>query len=180
MKSIVYLSNGDRRNIPRLVEHEPYHCPWDAYKRTERYLSYAEYGFHLAGIIRQTFTIHEKINQRAEFIGGTAFHHWHHRALPLDCTRHFGRDYQWHVPAERIARSRFRKARRNARIGQPWPGYSAIDFSFGLSCQDTRQNLAPRERHYLTIRLELAATSRAPLPPFHLSDCWNEAIYSAA
>ncbi len=181
MKSIVYLTNGERRNIPRLIEHEDWHCPGDAFRRTDQWIQSDSYlGRHYLGHVRGDHTIHQRINKRAEMIGQTAWHIWHSKVLPPgQYGRKWGRDYQWHVSPQRIARSRFRKAKRDIRTGRKSTygslGYACMDFSFGLYPDiHSLSNLNDTEREYLQARLELAATSRAPLPPWHLSDCWAE------
>lgn len=180
MKSIIYLSNGERRNIPRLIEHEDWHCPGDAFRRTDQWLRADSYiGRSYIGHIRGDLSIHQRINKRAELISQTAWHIWHSKVLPPgQYGRKWGRDYQWYVTPERIARSRFRKVKRFIRTGRKPTygayGYAPIDFSFGLSDIHSRRNLTERECQHLHARLLLAATSRAPLPPWHLSDCWPE------
>jgi hypothetical protein len=181
MKSIVYLSNGERRNIPRFVAHDPALPAFEIYKRTDRWLSYRESGLRYCGTIESGMGVHEKINRRADFIANTAWHVWHHHATPPGTFRHWGRDYQWYVTPQRTARSRFRHAKRQRRKGTfNWcQGYSPMDLAFGL-VNDRPFDLTDAERHHLLARLDLAATSRAPLPPWCLSDCWQRQPATAA
>lgn len=185
MKSIVYLSyDGDRPYKPVLVDHDPRLPAYEHYKHHDsRYIG-SLYSWRYKGTIESGMGIHEKINRRADFIGCTAWFIGHHRVLPPgQYGRKWGRDYQWHVTPQRIARSRFRKAKRDDRTGRKWGygarGYATIDFSFGLyfGCG---QNLNDTEREVIHQRLALASTSRAPLPSWSLNSAVDELILKRA
>ena len=176
MKSMVYITNGGPI-YARVIEHEDWHCPRDAYGRTDRAIHDDHiHQLHVVGIIRPDMTVHQKINRRAEFISQTAWHVWHRQVLPPgQYGRNWGRDYQWFTTPERIAKSRFRNAKHLRRRGIHPHGYSCIDFSFGLIGRSSLFSLTDTEQRHIHHRLELAASSRAPLPTWHLSDCWKKA-----
>lgn len=179
MKSIIYLSDyGDRPCRPVMVDHDPRFSALEHFKHHDPRYTGSHYHLRYVCTVESRWTIHEKINGRAMHIGKTAWNWGHHNATPPGWgRRRQGPDYQWYSTPERIARSRFRHAKRACRTGRKIPayhfGYALIDFSFGLRTRDTLFSLTPRELRHLQARLELAATSRAPLPCWRLSDCWN-------
>lgn len=120
--------------------------------------------------IKSGLSIHEKINLRAPYLGRFPITDLIEISVLTD---------NLYSNKTSIARSRFRNARRNSRktkgLWRYMKGYSCIDFSFGLYTFDTSTNLSNREKQHLKERLNLAATSRATLPPWSLSDCWKKA-----
>jgi len=157
MKSIVYLTDrGERRNIPRFVEHDPRFPAFEIYQRSARWLSNAEAHLRYCICIESGMRPHEKINRRAEYIARTS---------------NAGRSSEpdIYTTAFRTAKARYRNARRSRR---PCHGYACIDIAFGLIANGDCFNFTPTERRHIQARLELAATSRAPLPPWRLCACW--------
>lgn len=182
MKSIIYLSFmwDITPYKPVLVEHDPAIPAYEHYKHHDPRYTGKYYTWKYVGTIESGMSIHEKINRRADFIGHTAWHVWHHHVLPPgQYGRKWGRDYQWYVTPQRIARSRFRKMKRIQKTQRRWLGYSCIDFSFGLyfGCG---QNLNSWEREVIHQRLALASTSRAPLPSWSLNSAVDELLLKKA
>lgn len=176
MKSIIYLSDlGDRPCRPALVEHDASLPAYEHYIHHDPSYTGRNYQLSYVCTINSNMGIHEKINRRADCIGRTAWSYGHHVQTPPGWGRRKqGPDYQWYDKPERIARSRFRKARRLRRIHQWHHAYCAIDFSFGLYPSGEGMNLNSSERRHLQARLELAATSRSPLPPWSLIKCYDQ------
>lgn len=176
MKSIIYFSDhGDRPCIPVLVEHHPDYSAYETYKRHDPRYTGKHYYLGYVCTIRPDASIHEKIRARAEWISRTAsIRLFKGHACPPDWKdkRRVGRDYQWYQSEKRIARSRFRNAKNLRRKGMI-PHYACTDISFGLTLRPDAYTY--REKCHIAARLELAASSRAPLPPWRLSDCWAEA-----
>lgn len=162
MKSIVYLTDrGDRRNIPRFVEHDPCFPAFEIYKRTARWLSNAEAHLRYCICIETGWGghgVHQKINRRAEYIGRTSL------------TGHAGQA-DIYTSDSRTAKARYRNARRRQRRD---PGYACIDIAFGIIANGDYFNFTETEHCHIRERQALAATSRAPLPPWRLCDCWPE------
>jgi hypothetical protein len=112
MKSIIYLSDhGDRPCRAFVIEHEPGHLAFDAFKRDHRWTSPRLAHLSYTCTIGSSLTIHEKINHRAEYISRTASHHGvtHRREWGGPP---WGRDYRFPTTEQRVARSRIRKSRR--------------------------------------------------------------------
>ncbi len=106
--------------------------------------------------------MNEKINRRAET-----------HSLGPDGRR--GRHS--HPYLSRIARCRFRHARRLLRrgiISRSQHGYPIIETAFGIIPAGDLMNYTAREHEHIIDRLRIMA-SRAPLPPWRLSDCWQQA-----
>lgn len=173
MKAIVYLISWMQdRPLPFLVECGPHETPGNCWQKEERhhlacrrYLGYIAAG----GAIRNG--IHKTINQRAELLlnaGPTGHNETGHRSVYPSFT----------MTDERIARSRFRKAKRDIRTGRKATygalGYACIDLSFGLRKVGTCFDYTHQELQHIQDRLFLAARERGPLQPWHLSDCWPE------
>ncbi len=177
MKSIIYLSDyGDRPCRPVAVEHDPRFPPFEHFKHHDPRCTGTCYQLKYCCTITPDMGIHQKINCRAEHIGKTAWNYGHHRATPPGWGRRKqGPDYQWYLTPERIARSRFRKARRLRKQNRWHQAYCAIDFSFGLFPASDGMRLDSAERRHLHARLKLSATSRAPLPPWSLIQCYDQA-----
>jgi hypothetical protein len=187
MKSIVYITNGARPYRPVLVDHDPRFPAFEIFRNDPRWcgrLGLHYFGWRYKGTIMGSMSIHEKINHRAEFISETTWHIWHRKPLPPgQYGRKWGRDYQWYVTPERIARSRFRKAKRDDRTGRKHGygarGYATMDFSFGLH-SGCGNNFNSWEREVMHQRLTLASTSRAPLPPWSLNSAVDELLLKRA
>jgi hypothetical protein len=189
MKSIVYLSYYNYRPCTAIsVTHPPEFNGYEQYKHHDPRYTGRYYSLRYVCTIPADLGIHEKINRRAEHIGRTAsvqISHGHVCPPDWDDKRRIGRDYVWHHSENRIARSRFRKAKRVRATARHWQGklplgsfcngYACIDIAFGLRPSGGFLNYTDTEQQAIAARLELAATRRAPLPAWQISDCWPEA-----
>jgi hypothetical protein len=188
MKSIVYLSHPFRDELlPVAVEHGDTYSPYEILKNQERFIGSRGlhyYGWRYVFSIPGNMDIHARIHARATYISRTAdIRILHGRVAPPDWTdkRPVGRDYQWYVTQERIARSRFRHWKRmeKTRRGSTWNwcGYACIDWSFGL--HKFNDNLNHLEREALRQRLHLAATCRRPLPSWSINTAVDRLLKAA-
>lgn len=184
MKSIIYLSfMWDLPCKPIVVEHDPRFPAYEHYKYHDSRYTGRLYSWKYVCTIESGMGIHEKINRRAEHISRTASVRYYHGRVPHpDWTdkRPVGRDYQWFTTPQRIAKSRFRHWKRmeKTRRGSTWArGYCCIDFSFGLTGRGAL-SLNSWERRVLLDRLELAASSRSPLPPWSLNSAVDALLAS--
>jgi hypothetical protein len=176
MKSIMYLSHWMADHLkPVLVKHDPRFPAYEHYKHEDTRYTGSLYSWKYVFTVQSGMGIHEKINLRAEHISRTNIIRCYHGSpIPPDWEdrRKIGRDYQWHVSPERIARARFRhwKRMRKTRRKCTWNhcGYACIDWSFGLGAYGWKHDLNRAEKGAIMSRLELASTSRAPLPPWSL------------
>jgi hypothetical protein len=169
MKSIIYLSDyGDRPCTAIAVTHPPELPAYEQYRHHDPRYTGKYYSRKYVCTIPSDMGIHQKINRRAQDISRTAGIFETRRGNTC-----VGRDYQWYPSPERIARSRFRKAKRDRRTGRT--NHCPVDFYFGLGLGRDLFHLTPQERSHIAARLVIAATSRAPLTPWRLCDCWPEA-----
>ena len=167
MKAIVYLDSWMQdRPLPFLVTVPDQCTPGNCWQHEKRH--------HLAarryvGSIDPASGIHARINERADFL---------YHVGP--CGRRETADFSV-MPAfwptdRRTALSRYRNAKRLQRKGtfhycakRYWP--NAI--SFGIIPRKDLFCYTEQECRHIHARFQLAATSRAPLPPWRLSDCWK-------
>lgn len=119
------------------------------------------------GCARADLTIHERINHRAELLHNIA-------STGRRETPSFSMYCHYYSSPERIARSRFRNGKKKRKHSA---GYAIIDWSYGL---DHCSHLDSTQFQHLKNRLHLAATSRAPLPPWSMNDCLEGEQHSAA
>lgn len=173
MKHIVYLTSWlwDRA-LPFLVTTEANITPGNQWYLIRDFGPDVRYkGAITHPLVRCPADIHRIINDRAELL---------HNASPTGRNETGGRSVypSWFMSDERIARSRFRKAKRNRRTKRrdttAMDGYACIDISFGLLDRGDSFNFTHQELTHIKDRLYLAARDRRPLSPWRLCDCWNE------